>query len=46
MTVRWVRGGGFELGFGVRWGDNRRRSSLFAAHLGVGSVLILVRWWL
>lgn len=46
MTLRWVRGEGFEIGAGVRWGDRRHRSLVFAVHLGPGSILGIARFWL
>lgn len=46
MTARWIKGDAWEVGAGVRWGDARHRSFVWAVHLGPWSLIGLVRWWL
>jgi len=46
VTVQWVNSGSFDVGFGVRWGDSRKRSLLWAIHLGPRSIVGLMRFWL
>lgn len=46
MTMRWYKTAGFEVGAGVRWGDARHRSWLWAIHLGPYSLMGVVRNWL